>query len=252
MNKVPEAWLVPDWPAPGNVGALSTTRAGGCSAAPYDTMNIGSRVDDDPHCVARNRATLLQACAGADSLQWLHQVHGVLCIEARAHCAGEVAADASCTREAGIGCLVGTADCVPVLFCDRQGSWVAAAHAGWRGLCDGVLESTLDQYGGDPAGLLAWLGPCIGPNSFEVNDDVRDAFLAVDSAAESAFRTAGDAGRWLGDLPEIARQRLRARGVTQVYGGHWCTVEDAERFYSFRRDNVTGRMASVVWLKSGG
>lgn len=246
---LPPGWLVPDWPAPAHVGALSTSRHGGHSEPPYDTLNIGNRVEDDPARVARNRATLLAACSGARSLQWVHQVHGVRCIDAVADSTDEPEADASQTRTPGIGCAVGTADCLPVLFCDRAGSWVAAAHAGWRGLCDGVLESTLETFDGAPADVLAWLGPCIGPHSFEVGDDVRDAFCLADEAAAGCFRPLGDSPRqWLGDLPAIARQRLARAGVESVSGGNWCTVEDPGNYFSFRRDGVTGRMASVVWL----
>ncbi len=240
--------MIPDWPAPETVRSLCTSRIGGCSGQPFDSMNIGNRVGDLPEHVAQNRRLLLEACGGADTLQWLWQVHGDRCIPAEPGSDEEPEADASYAMQPGIACAIATADCLPVLFCDRAGSWVAAAHAGWRGLADGVLESTLQRYPGPRSEVLAWLGPCIGPRRFEVGIEVRDAFCAAQPQAEAAFRPADSRDHWLADLPELARQRLQRAGVSQVFGGRWCTHEDAAHYYSFRRDERTGRFASVVWL----
>lgn len=237
------ALIVPDWPAPPNVRALVTTRAGGVSAPPCDSFNLGERSGDDPAAVAANRERLRQLLPAEPV--WLHQVHGnrVVALPADPGCQ----ADAAWSARAGMPCAVLTADCLPVLFCDRQGTRVAAAHAGWRGLADGVLEATAAALEVAPGKLLAWLGPAIGQDAFEVGPEVRAAFLAHDPAAAAAFRPGRD-DRWHADLYHLARQRLAAAGVAQVSGGGLCTWSDAATFYSWRRDGRTGRMASVVWL----
>lgn len=236
--------LTPDWPAPARVRACSTTRAGGVSAAPYDGLNLGDHVGDDPPAVAENRRRLSTGLPSAPA--WLRQVHGVVVVDA-ARVSGPCEADAAFSRQAGAVCVVMTADCLPVLFCDRAGSVVAAAHAGWRGLAAGVLEATVAAMAVPPAELLAWLGPAIGPQAFEVGGEVRDVFLARDASAADAFVPAAD-GKWLADIFLLARQRLASLGVGGVYGGGVCTVSDPLRFYSHRRDRVTGRMATLVWL----
>lgn len=238
--------IVPDWPAPSWVQAACTTRGGGISEPPWDSLNLGAHVGDKPEDVAKNRALLRQwAEPGAWSFGWLKQVHGTSV--ALLPQAGEVAADASVTSQPGVVCAVMTADCLPVLFCDPAGR-VAAAHAGWRGLCDGVLERTVEHLG-NPAGVLAWLGPAIGPDQFEVGAEVREAFLLHDPQAAVAFvPSPRHSGRYLADLYELARQRLAAAGVLQVYGGGFCTVTDSERFFSYRRDGQTGRMASLIYI----
>ncbi|MDD5296347.1 MAG: peptidoglycan editing factor PgeF [Rhodocyclaceae bacterium] len=236
-------WILPDWPAPGNVRALSTTRAGGVSPTPYASMNLGNHVGDDPECVARNR-DILAGATGARPL-WLNQVHGTAIAVAGSAVPG-AAADGSVSRLPGAACAVMTADCLPVLLCDRAGTVVAAAHAGWRGLCAGVIESAVAAMGVAPGEVLAWLGPAIGPEAFEVGAEVRQAFTEHDPEAALAFRERE--GRWLGDLYLLARQRLAVLGVAGTWGGGLCTFGDPERFYSFRRDGVTGRMASLVWL----
>lgn len=245
--------LVPDWPAPPNVHAAVTTRTGGVSVSPWDSLNLGMHVGDNPAAVATNRQRLhnaLQIIAPCGTPQWLNQVHGVAVVEAapdaqqRAACVPD--ADAVMTTQAGLPCVVMTADCLPVFFCDRDGARVAVAHAGWRGLCDGVLEATLRTFP-DPAAVLVWLGPAIGPEKFEVGDEVRAAFLAQDGAAVNAFVPSPHPGRWLADIYRLARQRLARQGVTSVYGGGLCTVSDARRFFSYRRDGQTGRMASAIW-----
>lgn len=240
-----KSFITPDWPAPANVRALITTRVGGVSAAPYASFNLGDHVGDDPRHVEQNRADLA-ACLPAQPA-WLTQVHGTAVLNA-AQVAGAPQADASVALQPGVVSVVMTADCLPVLLCDRAGSVVAAAHAGWRGLLDGVLERTVEAMA-QPAGeLLAYLGPAIGPTAFEVGDEVRQAFVAHSAQASKAFLPAASAGKWLADLYLLARQRLNGVGVNAVYGGHDCTYSDAERFFSYRRDGVTGRMASLIWL----
>lgn len=246
--------LRPDWPAPAAVQAVVTTRAGGVSPAPWDSLNLGTHVGDDPARVADNRARLqaaLMAIAPCSAPQWLNQVHGTVVVEAEPDAARRAAlvpaADAVTTTVPGLPCVVMTADCLPVFFCDRAGTRVAVAHAGWRGLCDGVLEATVARFAA-PGEVLSWLGPAIGPAAFEVGEEVRAAFLAQDAGVAHAFRPSPNAGRWLADLYALARARLAAAGVTAVSGGGLCTVSDRERFFSYRRDGQTGRMASVIWL----
>lgn len=237
--------LVPDWPAPPGVRACATTRAGGVSQGPWASLNLATHVQDDPAAVAENRRRLSgRLNLPADPL-WLTQVHGT--IIAGPDNASGCEADGSHTREIGKVCVVMTADCLPVLLCDRQGREVAAVHAGWRGLATGVIEAALDRFAAAPTDVLAWLGPAIGPEAFEVGDEVREIFLADDPAAEAAFRQ-NRSGHWLADIYMLARLRLARRGVAAVYGGGLCTYTDAERFYSFRREPVTGRMASLIWI----
>ena len=240
-----DAWIVPDWPAPARVRALSTTRAGGVSVAPYDSLNLGIHVGDDPANVAANRAQVRRIVPSEPA--WLNQVHGTAVVDA-ASVAGVPDADASVSRTPGAVCVVMTADCLPVLLCDRAGTVVGAAHAGWRGLHGGVIEATVAAMQVAPADVIAWLGPAIGPTAFEVGDEVRAAFVATDAIADAAFKPAGQPGKWLADIYLLARQRLAALGVTAVYGGDCCTVSESRRFFSYRRDGVTGRMASLVWL----
>lgn len=240
-----DAWIVPDWPAPAGVRALSTTRAGGVSVAPYDSLNLGTHVGDDAANVAANRAQVRRIVPSEPA--WLNQVHGTVVVDA-ASVAGVPDADASVSRTPGAVCVVMTADCLPVLLCDRAGSVVGAAHAGWRGLHGGVIEATVAAMQVAPADVIAWLGPAIGPTAFEVGDEVRAAFVATDAIADAAFKPAGQPGKWLADIYLLARQRLAALGVPAVYGGECCTVSESRRFFSYRRDGVTGRMASLVWL----
>ncbi len=240
-------WFVPDWPAPPAVGALVTTRAVGVSQGPYRGCNLGDHVGDAPAAVAANRAALLATLGGAGPVLWLDQVHGTTVVGASAWRPG-VAADAAWCDRPGPVCAVLTADCLPVLLCARDGSAVAAAHAGWRGLAAGVLEATVAALGRDPAELLAWFGPAIGAAAYEVDAPVREAFVGEDPGAGDAF-DATRPGHWRADLYALARRRLAALGVDEVHGGGLCTASDAARFYSHRRDGVTGRMASLVWLR---
>ncbi|QCY10451.1 peptidoglycan editing factor PgeF [Pseudomonas sp. MPC6] len=237
-------WLIPDWPAPAGVKACVTTRAGGVSLAPFDSLNLGDHVDDSPEAVAENRRRL----TARFSIQpaWLQQVHGIAVAHADP---GLVAtADASWTATPGIACTAMTADCLPVLFCDRAGTRVAAAHAGWRGLAAGVLEATLDSLAVPPAEVLAWLGPAIGSQAFEVGPEVRETFVRQLPEAAEAFVPSANAGKFMADIYQLARLRLAARGVTAVYGGGFCTVTDP-RFFSYRRAPRTGRFASLIWLE---
>lgn len=234
--------LRPDWPASARVRACTTTRAGGVSRGAFDSLNLAEHVGDDPAHVAENRRRLRQRLNLPDEPLWLRQVHSsdVLC--GRGGCA-----DASVACAPGKVCAVLTADCLPVLLCDRQGTAVAAAHAGWRGLLAGVIEATVARMERPPDELIAWLGPAIGPQAFEVGDEVRAAFAAHAGEATRAF-VPSPAGRWLADIYALARMRLARAGVVSIYGGGLCTMQDAARFYSYRRDHMTGRMASLIWL----
>ena len=240
-------FITPNWPAPASVKALQTTRIGGVSQAPFDSLNFGEHVQDNPLAVAQNRQ-LLSAYLPSEPV-WVNQVHGVEVIDAaKSGCLEN--ADASFSTQKKVVCVTMTADCLPVLLCDAAGTVVAAVHAGWRGLCDGVIEAAINKMPVAPNNIMAWLGPAIGPNAFEVGAEVREQFIQKDAKAALAFRANGD--KWLGDLYLIAKQRLNNLGVTQIYGGgvneDFCTYADETRFFSFRRDNVTGRMASLIWL----
>ena len=248
--------ILPDWiGAPSNIGAFSTERAGGISLAPYDDgrggggFNFGTHTADNPGNVLQNRA-LLRRLLPAEPV-WLRQVHGNLVVDAATVAPNTVpAADASFTDRPGVVCAVMTADCLPVLLCDTRGAVVGAAHAGWRGLAAGVLQNTIAAMRGAGAGnLLAWLGPAIGPAHFEVGTDVLAAFVAQDPRCAAAFRPLTDQpGKYLADLYHLARLILADNGVGRIAGGSHCTVTEAKRFYSFRRDQETGRMATLIWI----
>jgi hypothetical protein len=241
-------FIQPQWPAPANVKALQTTRVGGVSAAPFASLNFGAHVGDDPIAVAENRQ-LLSAYLPTEPV-WVNQVHGVEVIDAAVSgCLQN--ADASFTTKPNVVCVTMTADCLPVLLCDKKGTVVAAVHAGWRGLCDGVIEAAIAKMQVSPSEILVWLGPAIGPKAFEIGDEVREQFIEKDRQAALAFKPHDD--KWLCNIYLIARQRLNNLGVMQVYGASvnedFCTYTDKARFFSFRRDNVTGRMASMIWLE---
>lgn len=239
--------IIPDWDAPANVRALVTTRAGGISQAPWSSLNLGDHVGDDPEAVAENRRRLAAHLPGEPV--WLRQVHGTRCIDASAALAdGITEADAAWSRERGVVCTVMTADCLPVLFCDESGQVVAAAHAGWRGLAAGVLEATLHTMAVPPEAVCAWIGPAIGPTAFEVGGEVREVFVEHSPVAADAFSARGN-GKFLCDLPWLARQRLHHAGVRRLTSADFCTFSDRERFFSFRGDGVTGRLASCIWLE---
>ena len=241
--------IFPDWPAPANVRAAVTTRIGGASHAPYDSLNLGTHVGDDPAAVRANRARLRASLALPAEPLWLKQVHGVVVVDA-AQGGVEPQADGVFAAQPGAVCVVLTADCLPVLLCNRTGTKVAALHAGWRGLAGGVIEAGVKAMGVPANELLAWLGPAIGPASFEVGPEVRAAFVQHDAQAALAFRAARE-GKYLADIYQLARRRLQRLGVVAVYGGGFCTVTERARFFSYRRDGVTGRMASLIWLSDG-
>lgn len=244
-------FIIPDWPAPANVHSVQTTRNGGVSTGPYASLNLGNHVQDDPLHVAHNRQLLSQFVPSEPV--WLNQVHGVRVVDAgNTDCVPN--ADASFTTRHNTVCVTMTADCLPILLCDTAGTVVASIHAGWRSLCDGVIEATvakiLTSTTIKAVDLMAWLGPAIGPTAFEIGSEVRAQFIAKDAQAESAFQSQGNE-KWLGDIYRIATQRLNNLGIHQIYGGQqqqFCTVTYNARFFSFRRDNITGRMATMIWL----
>jgi polyphenol oxidase len=241
------ACLTPEWSAPASVRAAFTLRSGGCSSAPFDTLNVGTHVGDVPERVRENRQRVCAALRLPGEPLWLEQVHGATVFELHDRSgAAPAAADALIVRRAGEVAVIQVADCMPVLFASRDTACVAAAHAGWRGLVGGVLEATVARLG-DPSALTAWLGPAIGPRHFEVGEEVRAAFVAHEPQAASAF-AANQRGRWQCDLAALARQRLRRLGVREVFGGDYCTYADPARFFSYRRDGQCGRMAALVWL----
>ncbi len=240
--------LQPDWPAPANVRAVSTTRGGGHSREVYAGFNLGAGCGDNPRHVAKNRRLLRTLAALPAEPVWLRQVHGTRVLDAATLSSGPPA-DASFSATPGVACAVLSADCLPVLLCDEQGRRVAAAHAGWRGLAAGVLESTVTAMQVSPPKLLAWLGPAIGPLKYEVGDEVREHFITADHDARSAFQPSAN-GRWLADLYALATGRLQRLGIQRIHGGHYCTHSDPENFFSYRRDGICGRMASCIWLQS--
>jgi polyphenol oxidase len=259
--------LQPHWPVPSHVRSACSMRAGGVSAPPYDTSNLGDHVGDDAASVAANRAAYAQVL-GAKPV-YLKQVHGWDVVQLNAQTADGTVADACITAEKNLACTIMVADCLPVLFCNAQGTLVGAAHAGWRGLCGesgiGVLEQIFKHFRALPVinraqsatelianGILVWLGPCIGPSAFEVGAEVREAFMAHDTQAGQHFKAMGK-GKFFADLPALAKQRLHALGITQIYGNDgssdWCTVSNPSRFFSHRRDRVSGRFAASIWLE---
>ena len=241
-------WIEPDWPALPGLHAAFTLRArGGVSHAPWDSFNLGLHVGDDARAVAANRAHLERALHLPAAPCWLEQVHGTRVVEATA--GWQVPrADAVWTAQSGRVCAVMVADCLPILLRDSEGRCMAAIHAGWRGLADGIVTKTLQRLNvwHPKRRWQAWLGPCIGPDAFEVGDDVRQAFIQRWDDSEQAF-TAHDSNRWLADLALLARIQLRQQGVHEIWGGRWCTFNDPARFFSYRRDSVTGRMAALIW-----
>ena len=247
-----EDWIVPDWPAPANVRAVCTTRAGGVSAAPYDSLNLGDHVGDDAAAVARNRAIFSEALSVRPV--FLQQVHGVQTVGLASDTPDATQADGCFTTAQGVACTIMVADCLPILFATADGRAVAAGHAGWRSLAGvggkGIVESVWKGLGqrGD---AVVWLGPCIGPEAFEVGPEVKAAFEAADPQAAPLFKPHAE-GKWLANLQGLARRRLQALGLTRIYGNDgsrgWCTVSNPSRFFSHRRDRVSGRLAASVWL----
>ena len=251
---MPVNFIEPDWPAPKNVRALQTTRLGGVSVFPFESLNLGAHVEDSEVSVRENRKRLQKLLPSAPL--WLQQVHGTsLVTEQMGQRCPE--ADGSITQKTNEVCTVMTADCLPVLLCDEAGTQVAAVHAGWRGLADGILEEAVGQFKCSPDSILAWLGPAIGPNAFEVGKSVYDAFCSQNLLASGCFvkqvnqpnqEYVGVLEKWHADIYALAKLRLNSIGLSQVYGGDFCTYTDEERFFSYRRDGKTGRMASCIWL----
>jgi YfiH family protein len=241
-----DSLILPDWPLPAGVKACSTTRHGGISLPPYDSLNLGTHVGDDARAVADNRQRLVEGAGLPQMPVWLEQIHGTRVVRLDGQTPADLRADAVYSNVPGQVCAVMTADCLPVLFCSQAGDEVAAAHAGWRGLCNGVLEQTLAAFAAEPSCISAWLGPAIGPQQFEVGPEVRAAFIAVDDAAAAAFTPQGD--KFLADIYLLARQRLQRAGIHAIYGGDRCTVSEISHFFSYRRDGITGRLASLIWL----
>ncbi|MFL6617863.1 MAG: peptidoglycan editing factor PgeF [Povalibacter sp.] len=242
-------WLVPDWPAPAHVRAISTLRAGGMSAGDFASFNLATHVGDDPEAVRENRRSLRQALDLKLEPAWLNQIHGTVVVEADQF-ETPPSADAAVATRSDQPCVVMTADCLPVLFCDRAGTKVAAAHAGWRGLVGGVLANTVTRLDTEPRELIAWMGPAIEQTAFEVGDEVREQFLARDPADAVAF-SANARGKWQADLYELARRELRRLGVAGIHGGGFECFADTKRFFSYRRHSRTGRMATMVWIDEG-
>lgn len=239
------SFFAADWPAPKSIRAYSTTRQGGVSQPPFEQLNLATHVEDDPQHVAKNRAIISEALQFPSEPCWLTQVHGTQVVTLPA--TQNTEADAAFSNKPGQVCVVMTADCLPVLFTNKEGTEVAAAHAGWRGLAAGVLEETLAKFQSPPTEILAWMGPAIGQSAFEVGEEVKAAFVAELSESNSAFLP-GETNKWFADIYSLARLRLQRAGVDAIFGGDFCTYNDTQRFYSFRRDGKTGRMASLIWV----
>lgn len=240
-------FINPNWPAPNNVKALSTTRMGGVSLAPYESLNLGSHVGDDNQAVSENRDRLVTAGDLPSSPVWLNQTHSTVAVELL-HPTDEVLdGDASFTRKPKVVCCVMTADCLPVLLTDKEGTQVAAVHAGWRGLLDGVIEQTVEQFA--HRDLIAWFGPAIGSKAFEVGDEVRRFFVQKDPQAQNAFVAGKQPGKWLADINMLATQRLNTLGVSDIYYSDICTFENTDKLFSYRHEGQTGRQASLIWLE---
>ena len=245
MDAMMKGLIQPDWPAPANILAFSTSRCAGVSTGPWTSLNLGANCGDKKIHVEQNRS-LLNDLLPAPA-QWMRQVHGTTVLRHRGFPGDEMEGDAMVALKPGRVCAVLTADCLPVLFCSESGDRVAVAHAGWRGLASGVLQQTIDALDQSPDSLMAWMGPAIGPGAYEVGEEVTEAFAGEFPAG---FKRSGD--RYLMDIYALARMKLEAAGLNAVYGGGFCTLTDEERFFSYRRDGVTGRMASLIWINAGG
>jgi len=238
--------IIPEWPAPDHVKAFTSTRSAGLSEAPYDSLNLGDHVGDNGLKVKQNRDILIQNAQLPAPPRWLSQVHGCKVIDSGQWTAGEQA-DGIVSKTINHVCPILTADCLPILLCNQQGDQIAALHAGWRGLANGIIEQTIAAFSCHTSNILAWLGPAIGPEQFEVGQDVVDAFVKHDVVSQQAFQQTDDS-HYLADIYLLARQRLNALGVHAIFGGDFCTVNEPSRFFSYRRDAITGRMASVIWI----
>ncbi len=239
-------WIIPEWPAPSNVKALSTVRTGGYSQSPYDSFNLALHVEDDAEKVLANRELLKTTAKLPAPPFWLKQIHSTIAVEVPAFDLSPVEADASFTFHPNRICAVMSADCLPIIICNKTGTVVSAIHAGWRGLAGGIIEETLKKIACIPNTLLAWLGPAIGSRAFEVKENVLLAFKG--DVTETTFQPAKKPGVWYANLYELARQRLNRLGMSAIYGGEYCTYQESERFYSFRRSGITGRQATLIWM----
>lgn len=240
--------IFPDWPQPKNISTCSTTRAGGVSLPPFDSLNLGDHVEDLSEAVSENRHRLEKLAQLPQQPVWLEQVHGTDVLHLMGSEIENRQADAVYTNQVGQVCAIMTADCLPVLFCSRDGKEVAAAHAGWRGLCNGVLENTLAAFNAQPRDIMAWMGPAIGPEKFEVGVEVKQAFTGQSADLADAFTPHND--KFLANIYLLARKKLQAAGISAIYGGEFCTVSDENRFFSYRREGRTGRMASLIWINN--
>lgn len=243
-----ESFISVNWPAPDSVRAIITTRNGGQSLTPYASFNLAEHVGDNPISVQKNRQALVRSAQLPAEPLWLKQTHSTRVIDA-SQWQADVEADAIICDVPNLVCVVMTADCLPVLITDKSGSQIAAVHAGWRGLLHGIIENTLAKFNAPASELIVWLGAAIGPEAFEVGPEVKEAFVAIDSLAESAF-VPSHSDRFLADIYQLARQRLSAQGVSAIYGGDYCTYTEKERFFSYRRDGITGRMATLIWIEA--
>ena len=238
--------IYPDWPAPENIKAISTTRIGGFSLPPYDELNLADHVDDNPDAVNKNRVYLGELADLPESPRWLSQIHETRVLNSH-DWQPDVQADAMISNSLNHICTTMTADCLPILLCTQQGDTVAAIHAGWRGLAAGIIEQTINKFSCAPQNIIAWLGPAIGPTQFEVGTEVYQLFTHDCPKAKQAFQQT-DSSHYLANIYCLARQHLTKLGITAIYGGNYCTVTDKQLFFSYRRDGVTGRMASMIWI----
>lgn len=238
-------WITPNWNAPKQVKALASTRIGGCSKSPYEGLNLGMHVGDDPILVLRNRELLQQQTQMPTAPVWLNQTHSTVVLEVAQPTNDVLDADGVITSSPNVVCSAMTADCLPVLITNTQGTQVAAVHAGWRGLAGGIVENALTHFSND---VMLWLGPAIGPQAFEVGEDVLQAFLDYDSKAEAAFAPGKQQGKWWANMATLTRLRMAKLGIDQVFDSGLCTYQDPQRFYSYRRDGVTGRQATFIWI----
>ena len=238
--------IIPNWPAPKNVKAFASTRVGGFSTVPYQGLNLGAHVGDDLSIVEKNRDWLAQEAKMPSAPIWLNQTHSTVVAQVSDPTTQVLDADGVFTSSSQVVCSAMTADCLPVLLTNTQGTQVAAVHAGWRGLANGIVENALELFSGE---VMAWLGPAIGPQAFEVGEDVLQAFVDFDSQAHQAFTPRDVEGKWLADMSKLATQRLNKFGITQVFDSGLCTFQDKEDFYSYRRDGVTGRQATFIWIE---
>lgn len=246
--------ITPDWPAPDNIVALTTTRICGVSLAPFDGFNVAAHVNDNAASVEANRQALLNYCEGLQKVQWLNQIHSANVVTAGAESCPD--ADASITTEPALACAVMTADCLPLIVCDKHGHQVAAAHAGWRGLASGVIDNTVAQFSASESELMVWLGPAISQANFEVGEEILQQFLAAfetkdqDKVHQAFQPNIHREGHYFADLYQLARIRFNALGITNIYGGNFCSFDDSQRFYSYRRDGQTGRMVTLIYKHS--